>query len=151
VVSSGSDAQIEVDYALGGGSSGARLGDVGASRSSDRGAKILAAWCVALTVATVSAAGEHGAIDWHPFGAQGNWQGEDDCSGGAPARAGTEEWSALAGIVMPAIELAAPLPTGDRQAYPLSTSTSWRSTNVRSTPIGRRSRRTSDIYTAVAL
>jgi hypothetical protein len=78
VASSGSDEQIEVDYALGGGSSGARLGDVGASRSSESGGSISAASCVTFAVATVSAAGEHGAIDWQPFGAQGNWQGEGD-------------------------------------------------------------------------
>lgn len=78
MASSGSDEQIEVDYALGGGSSGARLGDVDASRSSESGGSISAELCVVLTVATVSAAGEHGAMDWQPFGAQGNWQGKGD-------------------------------------------------------------------------
>jgi hypothetical protein len=83
LASGGSDERIEVDYALGGGSSGARLSDGGASSSSGTGAIAAGATYVVVTNATVIAAGEQGAIAWQPFGAQGKRHGDGDWSCGA--------------------------------------------------------------------
>jgi hypothetical protein len=75
----------EVDYARGGGSSGALVSAGGASNTSCSGA-LPAGTNDAITVdATVTAAGAHGAIVWQPFGAHGNRQGDScwSCCAGA--------------------------------------------------------------------
>ena len=70
------DDGIVVDYARGGGSSGARLSECGASGANGGStAKVDASARVGVR-ATLSAAGEHGAMVWQPFGAQGNRQGD---------------------------------------------------------------------------
>ncbi len=131
----------EVDYARGGGSSGALLSAGCASITSRAGAFRAGAIAVTTAEATASADGAHGAIVWQPFGAHGNRQG-DSCSG--CSRGADDERSALCGIDIPAMSArwVAP-PIGVTQAYPLSTSTSWSRTNARRKPIGRAMRRMS--------
>src|SRR5438309_941486 len=66
-----------MDYARGGGSSGAGVSEGGAIA-----ANLTVVLPVALnrsirTAVDATAAGPHGTIDWHPSGAHGNRQGED--------------------------------------------------------------------------
>lgn len=132
--------QIEVDYALGGGISGARVTGTGATCTRCHGAATICVLASAATDVSVRAAGAHGAMDWHPFGAQGNRQGSCSCSRCAGA---VVEAVSLAGICMSAIDAAeSNTPGAIWHAYPLSTSTSWRRTRVMKTEMGRRSRRT---------
>ena len=88
-----------MDYARGGGSSGARLNDGGASGENDGGA-VRADTCGARVAdVTLTATGAQGAIVWQPFGAHGNRQG-DCCS---PWCAGADDVRSEPGIIIPAI------------------------------------------------
>jgi len=65
-----------VDYSRGGGSSGALLSEYGAiGANGGSTARVVATTTIGMQ-ATLSAAGEHGAMVWQPFGAQGNRQGD---------------------------------------------------------------------------
>lgn len=65
-----------MDYARGGGSSGARLSDGGMSGANSGNIASLGATATTGVQATLNDAGEHGAIVWQPFGDQGNRQGD---------------------------------------------------------------------------
>lgn len=64
-----------MDYALGGGSSGGDVCDGGVRTLSSGATEMIVGGDTSVSVSEVTAAGEHGAIDWQPSGAHGNRQG----------------------------------------------------------------------------
>ena len=127
-----------MDYARGGGSSGAGVSEGGAIAANLAVVLPVAVNRSIRTAVDATAAGPHGTIDWHPSGAHGNRQGED---GGVVVLVVPCCTSAAAGcpfICIPDIEPFA----AESHAKPLVTRTRAASNRLDDSAISRDGRRT---------